>query len=217
MHHQFFFTPLCRHKACAILSAWFLVARGFLPCISALEARRKQYFWLSHCDQNCQILSKKYQTSFCSKRLIYILLDIRMRYILKLQMAKWKWLKILSVMELEAKARIWMAKWPHSCWAIFNKTDLFGLFWLSRTYLRQRPNHQQHCTSLSLPLQASLNKNIIINILTTGNIWKKLRNIPAPPEFFRQIEALQQSQEKLIMEQKLEQSINSDYQYVYQS
>ena len=69
---------------------------------------------------------------------------------------------------------------------------------------------------VSYSAASSLNKNII-NILTTGNIWKKLRNIPAPTEFFRQIEALQQSLKKLIMEQKLEQSINSDYQYVYQS
>ena len=88
-------------------------------------------------------------------------------------MTKWKWAKIFSLMKLEAKPRIYKAKRPHLLDNIQQNWPFFGLFWLSRTYLRQRPNHQQHCTSLSLLLQASLNKNIIINILTTGNIWKK--------------------------------------------
>ena len=73
-------------------------------------------------------------------------------------------------MKLEANPRIYKAKRPQLLDNIQQNWPFFGLFWLSRTYLRQRPNHQQHCTSLSLLLQASLNKNIIINILTTGNI-----------------------------------------------
>ena len=69
-----FFTPHCagtRHAQSCLLGSWL---QGAFYCVylSALEASRKQPFWLSHCDQNCQILSKKCEISFYSKRLIYI-------------------------------------------------------------------------------------------------------------------------------------------------